>query len=102
MSNVSHAWSRNLQSVEGALNALARVMNDREAISARILSIGEKVTDPIDNADGGELLCLVLAIVTSAALVDEKISPDLAILSESLTAIERTTLMSQSSTKSAG
>ena len=74
MSNISSSWSRDIHSNEGSLTALARIIIHRETIA----SMGEMV----ESTEEGELLCLVLAIVTSAVLADEQLASVLASLSK--------------------
>lgn len=80
MSNVSPAWSRDIQSTEGSLTALARTVIHRESIASNLGTMNEKSPEADDSPDGGEILCLVLAIVTSAVLVEEQLASVLASL----------------------
>lgn len=83
MSNIAPSWSRDLLTAEGSLTALARVAVDRTTLSSRIATIQNKTAETADLTDEGELLCLVLAIITSGVLVDENLASVLASLSES-------------------
>jgi hypothetical protein len=84
MSNVSPAWSRDIESTEGALTAFARIIIHRQSISDSIGATEEKSTEPVVSTGEDELLCLVLAIVTSAALVEEQLASALASLGKQL------------------
>jgi hypothetical protein len=80
MSNVSPSWSRDIQSTEGSLTALARTIIHRESISSGLEARNEKLGETAESTEEGELLCLVLAIVTSAVLADERLASVLASL----------------------
>jgi len=82
MSNISSSWSRDIQSNEGSLTALARIIIHRETIASRLAARNEKLGEMVESTEGGELLCLVLAIVTSAVLADERLASVLASLSK--------------------
>jgi hypothetical protein len=82
ISNIAPSWSLELLTTEGALTALARVAVNRISISSRIATIQKKTSETADTTEEGELLCLVLAIVTSGVLVDENLASVLASLSE--------------------
>jgi len=83
MSNIAPSWSRDLLTTEGSLTALARVAVNRTTLSSRIATAQNKPAETADPTDEGELLCLVLAIITSGVLVDENLASVLASLSES-------------------
>ena len=74
MSNVSPTWSRDVQSADGSLTALARTIIHRESIASGLVSANEKLGETAESIEEGELLCLVLAIVTSAILADERLA----------------------------
>jgi hypothetical protein len=81
MSNVSPTWSETIQTTNGSLMALARIIVHRETIA--IIGVGamdEKVSETVDSIQEGELLCLVLAIVTSAVLFEDQLASALASL----------------------
>jgi len=80
MSNVTPTWSRDIQSTEGALTALAGAIIHRESIASGLGVRNEKLGKTAESTEQGELLCLVLAIVTSAVLVDEGLASVLASL----------------------
>lgn len=82
MSNIAPSWSRDLLTTEGSMTALARVAVDRTSLSSRIATTQENLSETADPTDEGELLCLVLAIITSGVLVDENLASVLASLSE--------------------
>lgn len=84
MSNVSPAWSGDIPSTEGSLITLARIMIHRDTISTGIGATKEHAIDTGEITDGGELLCLVLAIVTSSVLVDDRLASVLASLGKLL------------------
>jgi hypothetical protein len=79
MSNVNSGWGVHLLSVEGSLSALGRITIHRSAIAEHATrSDGQEGSDT--GAD--ELLCLCLAITTSAVLVDGELASKIASLSE--------------------
>jgi hypothetical protein len=80
MSNVSPAWSRDIQSIEGSLIALARTIIHRESIASGLEARNERLGETAESTEEGELLCLVLAIITSAVLADERLASVLASL----------------------
>jgi hypothetical protein len=82
MSNVSPSWSHDIQSTEGALTALARNIIHRETIASELGAKNEKLGETAESTEEGELLCLVLAIVTSAVLADGRLASVLASLGE--------------------
>ena len=82
MSNISSSWSRDIQSNEGSLTALARIIIHRETIASRLAVRNDKLGEMVESTEEGELLCLVLAIVTSAVLADEQLASVLASLSK--------------------
>jgi hypothetical protein len=80
MSNVNSGWGVHLLSVEGSLSTLARITIHRSAIAEHATRlIGQEVSD----TGAEELLCLCLAITTSAVLVDGELASKIASLSES-------------------
>jgi len=82
MSNISSSWSRDIHSNEGSLTALARIIIHRETIASRLAVRNDKLGEMVESTEEGELLCLVLAIVTSAVLADEQLASVLASLSK--------------------
>lgn len=84
MSNISPDWSRQIPLTEGVVTALARVIMYRETISSSIGSASDQSVGITEGTEAGELLCLVLAIVTSAVLVDERVGLVLASLGTQL------------------
>jgi len=79
MGNVAPSWSREIQGVEGAWTALARIIVNREWISTSIPKAPEERTETIDE---DELLCLVLSVMTSAVLMEGELSSVLGSLSK--------------------
>lgn len=82
MSNISSSWSRDIHSYEGSLTALARIIIHRETVASRLAVRNDKLGEMVESTEEGELLCLVLAIVTSAVLADEQLASVLASLSK--------------------
>jgi len=64
------------------LTALARIIIHRRYIASELQTRNEKLGEAMESIEAGELLCLVLAIVTSAVLADEQLASDLASLSK--------------------
>jgi hypothetical protein len=75
--NINSDCSRHLLQVKGSLIALARIVNHRETVS-RITTSGD---EPVDTeAAANEILCLVLAILTSGVLSRTGLIPMIAAL----------------------
>jgi hypothetical protein len=100
ISNIAPSWSLELLTTEGALTALARVAVHRISLSSRIATIQKKPSETADTTEEGELLCLVLAIITSGVLFDDNLASVFASLSESYLTEAVNGLTGQSSTGS--